>query len=116
MDAAPLLDRILDDEGLTAGLDEPEASVLVQTLLARVRELAAMALDERAIRRQVDELCRQARQIADIVCAFRDAGEAAARATATRNKLDWPVGADSPAKLLRLLLGAAEAEAQRGRN
>jgi hypothetical protein len=61
VDAAPFLDRILDDEGLTAGLDETEAMALIQSLVARVRELAARTEDATLVRRQVEEWCREAR-------------------------------------------------------
>ena len=65
MDPAPLLDRILDDEGLTAGLDEPEAMLLIRTLTDRVRRMAAGAENAAAARRQTEALCRRARQIAE---------------------------------------------------
>jgi hypothetical protein len=61
VDAAPFLDRISDDEGLTAGLDEAEAIALVKSLVARVRELAERSEDAALVRRQVEELCREAR-------------------------------------------------------
>lgn len=104
MDAALLLDRVLDDEGLAAGLDEPEASLLVQTLSARVRKLAEAARDEATAQRQVDDFCRIARKISDVVATFRDAGEATARTTAGRYGFAWPAGVRSPAELLTRLI------------
>lgn len=104
MDAAPLLDRVLDDEGLTAGLDEPEAFLLVQSLSAHVRKLAEGARDEATARRQVDDVCRAARKVSDVVATFRDAGEATARTTAGRYGFSWPAGVKSPAELLSRLI------------
>jgi len=104
VDAAPLLDRVLDDEGLTSGLDEPEATLLVQALSARVRKLMADAKDEATARKQVDDICHLARRISEVVATFRDAGEATARTTATRYALVWPAGVKSPAELLSRLM------------
>ena len=104
MDAGLLLDRVLDDEGLTAGLDEPEAMLLVQALSARVRKLAAESGDEARAQSQVNELCRTGRKISDVVSTFRDAGEATARTTAGRYGFAWPAGVKNPAELLTRLL------------
>jgi hypothetical protein len=104
VDAGLLLDRVLDDEGLTAGLDEPEAMLLVQTLSARVRKLAAESGDEATAQRQVDELCRTARKISDVVSTFRDAGEATARTTAGRYGFTWPPNVRNSTELVKRLL------------
>jgi hypothetical protein len=104
VDAAPLLDRVLDDEGLTAGLDEAEAMLLVQALSARVRKLAEEVKDDATARQQVDDVCRTARKISDVVSTFRDAGEATARTTAGRYGFRWPVGIKNQAELLGRLL------------
>jgi hypothetical protein len=69
MDPAPLIDRILDDEGITADLDEDEAMALLRALSERVRELAGATEDAAAARREVDLLARRGRQIADKVTA-----------------------------------------------
>jgi hypothetical protein len=63
MDPAPLLNRVLDDEGLTAGLDEPEATLLIRTLGDRVGAIAAAAPDASIARKQTEALCRRARQV-----------------------------------------------------
>ncbi len=107
MDAELLLDRVLDDEGITAGLEEPEAELLIATLGDRVRKLAAEATNEQAARRQVDELCRQARKMSEIVSTFRESGEATARTTAARHGLSWPGHMTSSTGLLRSLLGTS---------
>ena len=78
MDPSPLLDRILDDEGLTAGLDEPQATALVRELAARVHRIAADARDPAEARRQTEILCRQARGAAEAVAADPSADKSAA--------------------------------------
>jgi hypothetical protein len=108
MDPAPFLDRALDDEGLTAGLDEPEAAVLVQALAGRIRALAAATDAPARARQQTEEVCRRARQIARTAATFRDAGEAAARTTAAETGLPWPSGAKTPAEVVRRLLPALD--------
>jgi hypothetical protein len=108
MDAAALLERVLDDEGLTAGLDEPEATALIQAVTARVRALAAATGDAALARRQTEEVCRVARAIARTAATFRDAGEAGARAVAAQNGLPWPRGANGPGEVIRRLSPALD--------
>jgi hypothetical protein len=69
VDPASLLDRVLDDEGITAGLDEAEAMTLLRVVSDRVRSVAAATNDAAAARREVNSLCREARKIADAVAA-----------------------------------------------
>jgi hypothetical protein len=95
VDARLLIERVLEDEGLTAGLDEPEATLVVSRVVDRVRELAAQADDHAAIRRRVDELCRRARAIAEVVATFRDCGERVAAETAKRHQLTMPANTQS---------------------
>jgi len=104
MDPAPLLDRALDDEGLTAGLDEPEAGMLVRAVADRIRALAAATNDAALARRQAEQVCRLARQIGRAAAVFRDAGEPAARAATDRDRLPWPAGATTPGEVVRRLL------------
>ena len=63
MDPGPLLDRLLDDEGLTAGLDAADAELLLRTLADRVRSIAAKATDAATARRRVEAICRRARTL-----------------------------------------------------
>jgi hypothetical protein len=108
MDPAPLLDRVTDDEGLTAGLDEAEATLLVAALSSRVRALATGTTDAARARRQTEELCRLARQIARAAVSLRDGGEPAARAAAAQAGLRWPPGAKTAGDVVRRLLGALD--------
>jgi hypothetical protein len=80
MDPAPLIERILDDEGLTSGLDEAEASLLLKELADRARHIAATAGDLPAARRRVEALCRSAREVARRTEEARQVGEPPASA------------------------------------
>jgi len=86
MDPGPLLDRVLDDEGIASGLDEREAMALVRAVSDRVRALAAGTNDASRAAKQVNDLCRQARQIAEAVAASGTTGPA--RADLMQRKLD----------------------------
>jgi hypothetical protein len=90
LDLAPLIDRILDDEGIAAGLDEPEAMILIRTLADNARAIAASESDSAMAHKRLEEMCRRARQIADVVVASRDRGDVAAKVLADRIKLKWP--------------------------
>lgn len=108
MDPGPLLDRVSDDEGLTAGLDEAEATLLVGAVSSRVRELAMGMTDAARARQQTDALCRLARQIALVAVTLRDGGEPAARAAAGGAGLRWPAGAKNAGDVVRRLLAALD--------
>jgi hypothetical protein len=105
MDPGLLIDRILDDEGIAAGLDEPEAMLLIRTLSDRARAIATSHSNAEIPHKRLDELCRRARQIADVVVASRDRGDAAAQAIAARNKLNWPGKHADHRDLLKQMLG-----------
>ena len=85
MDPDLLLDRVLDDEGLTAGLAEADAMLLVRTLSDRVRTVAAGSRDMGTAKRKVDELCRQARQM-----TAKAAADPQPSATLRRLLAAWP--------------------------
>ena len=87
MDPTPLLDRILDDEGLTAGLDEPQAMLVVRELSDRVRRIAAETTDPALARRKTEVLCRQARATAKAVAADSSADKTA---VLRRRLAEWP--------------------------
>jgi hypothetical protein len=108
MDPSLLLERVLDDEGLTAGLDEADASFIVRAVSDRVRALAGRANDDSVARRQTDALCRRARQITRVAVAFRDNGEPAARELAAAHGLRWPAGAASAGDVVRRMIGALD--------
>jgi hypothetical protein len=103
MDPTPLIERILDDEGIASGLDEPEATLLISTLIDRMREMGRRCIDESA-RRQAEWLIQRARAIAEVVCAFRDNGEDWARVVGARLAVTWVRKASTHSQLLRILL------------
>jgi hypothetical protein len=86
MDPGPLLDRVLDDEGMTSGLDEREAMALVRAVSDRVRALAAGTNDASRAAKQVNDLCRWARSIAEAIAASGTTGPA--RAELLQRKLN----------------------------
>jgi hypothetical protein len=104
MDPGPLIDRILDDEGIAAGLDEADAIVLVNTLIDRVRVMAERESDIALVSRKTEALCQWARKIAEVVCARRDKGAAWALIVAGRLGLQLTRKHSSPSDLLRILV------------
>jgi hypothetical protein len=78
MDASPLLDRLLDDEGITAGLDEADATTMIRALGDHVRRIAAATDDSATAIREVEQLCRKARRIAEDLAALPAAADRAA--------------------------------------
>lgn len=62
MDAGPLVDRILEDEGLTADLAESEAMSLVSWLVGRAKKLAKEAPTMAEAHRRLNALCQQVGQ------------------------------------------------------
>jgi hypothetical protein len=78
VDPKPLVSRILDDEGLTAGLDGPAAEALVAWLVKRAEAIAASTKSETDARQRVDAVCRRGRAIAKSVAAKPAAEQPAA--------------------------------------
>ena len=108
MRAEPFVSRILDDEGLTGGLNDPEARLLVEWLVGQVEGVARTAASEPAAWRQVEALCRRGLAIRSFVtlwCYRRDPGAAAQLAAAER--FAWPLPAsdqDDPFDILQRIL------------
>lgn len=92
MRVKPFLSHILDDEGLTRGLGDPEARVLVEWLVERTEQLAATTASEGTVWVEVKRLCQRARAIARFVVLWgtpRARGAAVQLAGAER--FDWPL-------------------------
>lgn len=107
MDADPFVSRILDDEGLTADLDEPEAAILIESLLARVKSLAAKANTEADAWPRIERLCQSAHHIAAAVALTLDGNWAESEQRVRSAGLEWPsTPSHHPAELLRQLLAA----------
>lgn len=90
MDAAPLIERIFNDEGLTSDLDETVASLLLNELADRARRIAATAGDLPTAHGRVEALCRSAREVVRQIAEAGQTGEAAS--TALRRLLPRLVG------------------------
>jgi hypothetical protein len=107
MRAKPLLDHILDNDGLTRGLGDPEARILVEWLVERAEELAESATCESRARGEVEGLCRKARAIGRFVTLWtqpRERGGATQLAAAERFTWPLPTTADDPCELMQFIL------------
>lgn len=86
-----LLRSILNNEGLTRGLGDPEARMLVEWL---VEQVEALARKERGavLQLAVAHLCRRARALARFVSLWSDrATQGAACQLAATERFPWPL-------------------------
>jgi hypothetical protein len=84
------ISRIMDDEGITDGLADPEARLLIEWLVEQAEGIAANSVEENAAWKEIEALCRRARSIRQFValwCHRED--HAAATQLAGAEKLDW---------------------------
>lgn len=96
--ANDFVSRILDDEGLTKDLNDPEARMFVEWLVEQVEKIAGEVDDEEAGWKRVDALCRRARLIRRFVflwCERQD--HAAAAQFVASERLNWPLPASNDA-------------------
>lgn len=106
MVANPLLHHILSDEGLTRGLGDAEARVLVEWLVEQAEDLMKQA-NEKEAANAVTWLCRRGRALSCFVrlwCVERTRGAAGQLAAAER--FAWPLppaGAD-PCDLMQSIV------------
>ncbi len=112
MRAEAFVSRILDDEGLTDGLNDPEARLLVEWLVQQVETIAGVADSEPAAWKQVEALCKRARAIRRFVSLWYHAGDhGAALQLAGAERFHWPLpGAhcDEPCEFLQRALACEE--------
>ncbi|WP_020469039.1 hypothetical protein [Zavarzinella formosa] len=101
MDAGPLIERILNDEGLTGDLLEAEAEMLNTWLIGRAKSVARSARTMAEAKRQLETICRKAMGIGKVMAAWREHGDAAG--VATSNGLKWKPGRDGTETLTGLL-------------
>jgi hypothetical protein len=80
VDATPLVERILNDEGLTSDLDEAAAALLLRELTSRARKVAAAASDLPTALTKTEDLCRSARELVRQIAGGPQTGEAQASA------------------------------------
>jgi hypothetical protein len=114
MRVEPFISRVLADEGLTHGLNDPEARLLIEWLVEQVEVIAGGAEGEDAAGRKVEGLCQRARSIRRFVSLWCHAGEpgAAAQLAATERQA-WPLPTpdmDDPCEVLQLILDCEQAE------
>ncbi|MGE3808827.1 MAG: hypothetical protein AB7K24_29530 [Gemmataceae bacterium] len=104
VEAEMLVSRILEDEGLTSALEEPEAQRLIDWLVKQTERIAAAAQSEAEGEQRVNALCRRARAVGKLIEAACYQGERdeAAR-LAARQQLPWPVPAHAGPALDMLL-------------
>jgi hypothetical protein len=69
MDATPYLDRIADDEGLTDGLADDEAALLLRWLRKRIEKGLAPLKDAAAAEKAAESLFERTRAIARFIDA-----------------------------------------------
>jgi hypothetical protein len=112
MQAEMLVGRILDDEGITSGLEDPEARLLVEWLVNRAEEIAASATSEKEAWGQVEQLCKRARAIRQFVNLWcRTKNGAAAFQLAAAERFAWPLPSPDhtePFDVLQEILGWEE--------
>jgi hypothetical protein len=119
MQAELFVDRILDDEGLTAGLTDPEARMLIEWLVEEVEHIADKADSEPEAWKQVEELCRRMRGIRRFVslwCHTQDHGAAIQLAAAER--FPWPLPPSvelDPCGIMERILAWEQSHRQSGR-
>lgn len=69
MDAEPLIERILNDEGLTGDLPEQEAELLIKWLVTRAEMLAKTEKLLPTAQKRLEEVCRNARGAVQVFVA-----------------------------------------------
>jgi hypothetical protein len=110
----PWLGHILDDEGLTRGLGDEEARVLVEWLVERAERLARAAPADASDR--VRRLCRRGRAIARFVALWgdrRSRGGAVQLAAVERFTWPLPSAAVDPGELMEHIVSWESASEDR---
>jgi hypothetical protein len=110
--ARDLLGAIVSDDGMTRGLADPEARILVEWLVERAESVAQSAESEAAARGQVRQLCRRGRAISRFVglwCHRRERG--AAHQLAAAERFGWPLP-DAPLDPCELMQAILDWEAR----
>lgn len=104
--ANDFVSRILDDEGLTKDLNDPEARMLVEWLVERAEKIANEVDDEEAGWQRVDALCKRARLIRRFLilwCERQD--HAAAAQFVASERLNWSLPASDSVDPCEVLQG-----------
>jgi hypothetical protein len=107
MIAKRLLDHILDDEGLTRGLADPEARMLVEWLVDQAERFASAGAADPAVGHRVGRLCRRGRAISRFVHLWCYGGApGAAFQLAGAERFHWPLPSAPvhPCELMQVIL------------
>jgi hypothetical protein len=107
MPAIGVLSRIVDNEGLTRGLADPEARMLIEWLVEQAERLAAKAPSNGVLETEVARLCVRARALARFVglwCHERSRRAACQLAAVERFVWDLPTRAMDPCELMQEIL------------
>jgi len=104
VDVKSLIDRVLDDEAITAGLEDPEARLLVEWLAEQTEYIARSATSPQQAKEWVERLCHYARALRQFLilwCYDRNPGSAAQ--LAATQKFAWPLPSAEEENALRIL-------------
>lgn len=107
MVADALLSRVLDDDTLTSGLNDPEARLLIEWLVDRAEEISRATSTPADSRKRVETLCLRARGIRQFVALWCHHGDRrAAMQLAATERFGWPLphGRIDPCELLHDIL------------
>lgn len=86
-----LVERILDDESLTAGLEDPEARLLIEWLVEQAEQIAQQAHSEQQARQYLEQLCRWARAVRRFLLLWcYEGNQGAAIQLAASERFPWP--------------------------
>jgi hypothetical protein len=92
MQSAPLLRHVLRDEGLTRGLGDVEARMLVEWLVDWAELLADICGSEEEAWHKLHSLCRRARAIGRFVLLWSErSSRGAAAQLAAAERFTWPL-------------------------
>ncbi|MCS7166538.1 MAG: hypothetical protein RMI91_13295 [Gemmatales bacterium] len=91
-DTHEFVERILDDESLTAGLEDPEARLLIEWLVEQAEQFAQETAGAVPARQLVEQLCRWARAIRRFLILWcYEANPGAASQLAATERFPWPL-------------------------
>ncbi|MCS7014716.1 MAG: hypothetical protein RMJ19_07860 [Gemmatales bacterium] len=92
LDVHKFIERILDDESLTTGLEDPEGRLLVEWLVEQAERLATQTDSEAQARQLLEQLCRWARAVRRFLLLWcYEANPGAASQLAAAERFPWPL-------------------------
>jgi len=109
----PLLSRVLHNDALTRGLNDPEARILVEWLVEHVEAVARSESSVASATSAVERLCRRGRAISRFVGLWSVRGlRGAAVQLAGAERFTWPLptGSMDPCELMHGILAWEDAQ------